>query len=93
MARAQARHILVETEQECNDLKQQIADGADFAELAKQHSKCPSGRSGGDLGEFGRGQMVKEFDDVVFNEAVNVVHGPLKTQFGYHLLEVTSRTD
>ena len=93
MARAQARHILVETEQECNDLKQQIADGADFAELAKQHSKCPSGRSGGDLGEFGQGQMVKEFDDVVFNDEINVVHGPLKTQFGYHLLEVTSRTD
>ena len=93
MARARARHILVETEQECKGLKQQIADGADFAELAKQHSKCPSGRSGGELGEFGRGQMVKEFDDVVFNEAVNVVHGPVKTQFGYHLLEVTSRTD
>ncbi len=93
MARAQARHILVETEQECDDLKQQIADGADFAELAKQYSKCPSGRSGGDLGEFGRGEMVKEFDDVVFNEEVNVVHGPVKTQFGFHLLEVTSRTD
>jgi peptidyl-prolyl cis-trans isomerase C len=93
MARAQARHILVETEVECNDLKQQISDGADFAELAKQHSKCPSGQSGGDLGEFGPGQMVKEFDDVVFNGEVNTVHGPVKTQFGYHLLEVTSRSD
>jgi len=93
MAKAQARHILVKTEQECVDLKQQIADGANFAELARKHSSCPSGKSGGALGEFGPGQMVKEFDTVVFNEAVNVVHGPVKTQFGYHLLEVTSRTD
>jgi peptidyl-prolyl cis-trans isomerase C len=92
MARAQARHILVKTEAECADLKQQIADGADFAELAKKYSSCPSGKSGGALGEFGPGQMVKEFDTVVFNGEVNVVHGPVKTQFGYHLLEVTSRT-
>ena len=66
--------------------------GADFADLAKQHSSCPSGKSGGNLGEFGPGQMVKEFDTVVFNEAVGEVHGPVKTQFGYHLLEVTSRS-
>jgi peptidyl-prolyl cis-trans isomerase C len=93
MARARARHILVDTEQKCLDLKQQIADGADFAELARQHSSCPSGKSGGDLGEFGPKQMVKEFDEVVFNGEVNIVHGPVKTQFGYHLLEITSRTD
>ena len=60
MARAAARHILVETEEQCNDLKNQIAAGADFAELAKEHSKCPSGKSGGDLGEFGQGQMVPQ---------------------------------
>jgi len=93
MAKAQARHILVKTEEECTDLKQQIADGADFADLARKHSSCPSGKSGGALGEFGPGQMVKEFDTVVFNGELNVVHGPVKTQFGYHLLEVTSRTD
>jgi len=92
MARASARHILVDTEELCIDLKNQIADGADFAELAKAHSKCPSGQRGGELGEFGQGQMVPEFDKVVFNEALNVVHGPIKTQFGYHLLETTSRT-
>jgi len=92
MAKAQARHILVDSEKKCMELKQQIADGADFAELARKHSSCPSGKSGGDLGVFGPGQMVKEFDQVVFNDAVNVVHGPVKTQFGYHLLEVTSRT-
>ncbi len=93
MARASARHILVATEETCLDLKQKIADGANFGDLAREFSSCPSGKSGGDLGEFGPGQMVPEFDTVVFNEAVNEVHGPVKTQFGYHLLEVTNRTD
>ena len=93
MARARARHILVRTAEQAEDLKQQIADGADFAELAQQHSQCPSGRNGGDLGEFAPGQMVKEFNDVCFNDEVGVVHGPVQTQFGYHLIEVTSRTD
>jgi len=93
MAKAQARHILVDTEEKCADLKQQIADGADFADIAKENSSCPSGKKGGDLGEFGPGQMVKEFDEVVFSGEVGVVHGPVKTQFGYHLLEITSRTD
>ncbi len=85
------RHILVPTEEKCLELKTQIAGGASFEDLAKEHSTCPSGKSGGALGEFGPGQMVKEFDTVVFNEAVGEVHGPVKTQFGYHLLEVTSR--
>jgi peptidyl-prolyl cis-trans isomerase C len=93
MTQASARHILVDTEEQCQNLKTEIEGGADFAELASAHSKCPSGKSGGDLGSFGPGQMVKEFDTVVFNEAVGQVHGPVKTQFGYHLLEVTSRTD
>ncbi|MBT7950959.1 MAG: peptidylprolyl isomerase [Gammaproteobacteria bacterium] len=93
MASASARHILVDTEEQCNELKQQILDGTDFAEVAKEHSSCPSGRNGGDLGQFGPGQMVKEFDEVVFNSEVNQVHGPVKTQFGYHLLEITERTD
>lgn len=93
MATAKARHILVDTEEKCNDLKQQITDGADFADVARDNSSCPSGKTGGDLGEFGPGQMVKEFDDVVFSGEIGVVHGPVKTQFGYHLLEITSRTD
>ncbi|MEQ5835282.1 peptidylprolyl isomerase [Marinobacter halodurans] len=92
MAQATARHILVDTEAQCNDLKKQIEDGADFAEIARAHSNCPSGRNGGDLGSFGPGQMVPEFDKAVFNGEVNTVQGPIKTQFGYHLLEVTSRT-
>lgn len=91
MVMAKARHILVTTKGQCAELKDQIDGGADFAELAAKFSKCPSGKSGGDLGEFGPGQMVPEFDTVVFNEALGVVHGPVKTQFGYHLLEITSR--
>jgi len=93
MAKASARHILVDTEELCNDLKNQIEAGADFAEIAAEHSSCPSGKKGGDLGEFSPGQMVKEFDEVVFSAELNQVHGPVKTQFGYHLLEITSRTD
>ncbi len=93
MSRARARHILVPTVEACESLKQQIADGADFASVASQHSQCPSGQQGGDLGEFSPGQMVPEFDQVVFNEAVGQVHGPVQTQFGYHLIEITSRTD
>lgn len=93
MASASARHILVDTEEQCNELKQQIEGGADFAEIAKEHSSCPSGRQGGDLGQFGPGQMVKEFDEVVFSGDLNTVHGPVQTQFGYHLLEITERTE
>ena len=93
MARATARHILVASEEVCEDLKKQIEAGADFAAVAREHSTCPSGRQGGSLGEFGPGQMVKEFDQAVFSGEVGKVLGPIQTQFGYHLLEVTSRTE
>lgn len=93
MPRASARHILVDSEAKCLELKQQIESGVDFADMARQHSSCPSGRQGGELGEFGKGQMVPEFDQVVFSAPLNEVQGPVKTQFGYHLLEVTARND
>ena len=93
MANASARHILVKTREQCEDLKTQIEGGADFAEVAKEHSECPSKRDGGALGEFSPGMMVAEFDKVVFHEEVGVVHGPVETQFGFHLVEITSRTD
>ena len=93
MAKASARHLLVKTEEQCEALKKEIEGGADFAAIAKEHSDCPSGEQGGDLGEFSPGQMVKEFDEVVFSGDLNTVLGPVKTQFGYHLLEVTDRTD
>ena len=92
MPTATARHILVQTEEKCNELKNKIINGEDFAEIAKEHSLCPSGQRGGDLGSFSQGQMVKEFDDVVFGAELNKVHGPVKTQFGYHLIEITSRS-
>ena len=72
------------TEREC---------GAHFAEVAKKHSSCPSGTQGGDLGTFRQGQMVPEFDKVVFHDEVGKVHGPVKTQFGWHLIEITSRAE
>ncbi len=93
MAKARARHILVKTQEVCEDLKSQIEKGADFADLAKKYSQCPSGRKGGDLGEFRGGEMVKEFDDVVFTQEVGKVHGPVKTQFGYHLIQITTRNE
>lgn len=92
MTRASARHILVSSEEQCLALKKEIENGSDFAEVAKQHSSCPSSRQSGDLGSFGPGQMVAEFDKVVFSGEVGQVHGPVKTQFGYHLLEITERT-
>ena len=93
MSKATARHILVNTEEECKDIKNQIENGADFADLAKQRSQFPSGQRGGDLGVFSPGQMVQEFDQVVFSEEVGKVHGPVQTQFGFHLIEITSRTE
>ena len=93
MTTASARHILVASEQACEELKSQIESGGDFAALAKEHSECPSGARGGDLGEFSPGQMVKEFDQVVFSADVGKVHGPVQTQFGYHLIEITSRSE
>ena len=92
MASASARHILVDSEEKCLELKTEIEGGADFADVARQHSSCPSGRQGGELGTFGPGQMVKEFDEVVFSGELNSVLGPVQTQFGYHLLEVTERS-
>ncbi len=91
MARARARHILVSSESACSDLLEQLKNGADFGSLAKQHSTCPSGQQGGDLGEFGPGEMVKEFDQVVFSADIGVPQGPVQTQFGYHIVEVTQR--
>ena len=102
MAKATARHILVSTEEKCNELKAQIEGGADFAEVAKANSSCPSSRQGGALGSCAPGQTAEEADTVVFSAPVdtvvcsapvNTVQGPVKTQFGYHLLEVTSRQD
>lgn len=92
MTTASARHILVSSEQDCLDLQAKINSGEQtFEKVAAEHSQCPSGKQGGELGSFGPGMMVPEFDKVVFNEEVGVVHGPVQTQFGYHLVEITQR--
>jgi peptidyl-prolyl cis-trans isomerase C len=91
MATASARHILVDSEDKCLALKADIEAGKDFAEAAMENSSCPSKANGGELGEFGPGQMVPEFDKVCFNGEVGVLH-VVKTQFGYHIVEVTSRS-
>ena len=89
MSQVRASHILVPTLAEAVSLKEQLTNGADFGQLAQQHSKCPSGRNGGDLGMFGRGMMVKPFEEAAFNSDVDTVTDPVQTQFGYHLIHRT----
>ena len=91
MASAAAIHILVKTEKQALEIKAKLAQGADFAQLARKFSICPSKKKGGDLGEFRRGQMVKAFDDVVFKKELLKVHGPIKTKLGYHLIKTLYR--
>ena len=84
-----ASHILVGTLEEAQHLKQLVDQGHDFGDLARQHSKCPSGQNDGDLGEFGPGQMVVPFELAVNATPMNEVSTPVKTQFGYHLVKRT----
>lgn len=88
MVRVKASHILVKTESEAKQIMQKLAAGDDFAKLAKMYSQCPSGNAGGDLGYFGKGQMVKPFETACFNAKSGDVVGPVKTQFGYHVIKV-----
>ena len=88
-----ASHILVQTEEEAKDLLQKIEEGADFGELAQEHSLCPSKRDGGDLRFFGKGMMVKPFEDAAFSLEVGQVSEPVQTQFGWHLIKLTDKQD
>lgn len=92
MTQATARHILVDSENQCQTLIDEINGGKDFADVARQHSSCPSSRDGGKLGTFGKGQMVPEFETACFEGEIDAVQGPIKTQFGYHVVQVTDRT-
>ena len=87
MSQITASHILVEKEHEAQDLLKKIASGESFETLAKQFSQCPSGKQGGMLGTFGRGQMVKPFEDAAFALKTGEISGPVRTQFGYHLIK------
>ena len=89
--KASAVHILVKQRDKCEKLKEQLDKGADFAKLAKLNSVCPSGKKGGFLGEFSKGSMVKAFDDVVFKKPILEIHGPVTTQFGFHLIKTLYR--
>lgn len=88
---AMARHILVRTEAEAVALKKRLAAGEAFDVLARKHSTCPSKKRGGDLGEVRPGQMVRAVDQIIFKKPLKVVHGPVKTQFGWHLVQVFFR--
>jgi len=83
-----AAHILVKKEDQAKSILSKINGGEDFGALAKKFSECPSGKNCGDLGWFGRGQMVKEFETAAFEGQKGKVVGPVKTQFGYHLIKI-----
>jgi peptidyl-prolyl cis-trans isomerase C len=86
-----ASHILVKTEQEAKALYDEISNGKSFAEIAEEKSLCPSGQNGGDLGFFGKGMMVKPFEDAAFSLEIGELSQPVETQFGWHLIQVTDK--
>lgn len=83
-----ASHILVDTEERANEILEDITDGLSFEDAAKEYSNCPSKQDGGFLGQFGKGQMVKEFEDAVFSMREGEISPPVKTQFGYHIIKL-----
>lgn len=89
--KVRAEHILVKTASQAQQIKKEIDNGGDFEYYAKTYSMCPSGRRGGDLGYFGRGQMVKEFEKAAFTTPVGEVSNPVYTQFGWHLIKVLDK--
>ena len=93
MPKVKARHILVSSREKCIEIRKKLEEGAEFATLAMKYSECPSAKTGGDLGEVEPGKMGEELDKVLFNEEnVDVLQGPVKTEFGYHLVQVTARS-
>jgi len=91
VSKVNAAHILVKGEDKAKELLERINKGESFAELAKEFSDCPSGKRGGELGWFGRGQMVREFELAAFDGEKGSVVGPIKTQFGWHLIKVLDK--
>ncbi|MFH1094840.1 MAG: peptidylprolyl isomerase [Candidatus Micrarchaeota archaeon] len=86
-----ASHILLNSSADAAAMVKRLAAGEKFEDLAKRFSKCPSGQKGGDLGFFGKGMMVKEFEDAAFSLSVGQVSPPTKTEFGFHLIKVTAK--
>ncbi|TFF96439.1 peptidylprolyl isomerase [Candidatus Thorarchaeota archaeon] len=88
--KVRASHILVDKHSQALAIIRRIQEGEDFGKMAKQHSSCPSKKRGGDLGEFGKGQMVKEFEKAAFSLSVGAMtNEPVKTKFGYHIIKRT----
>jgi peptidyl-prolyl cis-trans isomerase C len=85
--RVNAQHILVKTEEQANEIINDLNDGKSFEELAKSKSSCPSGKKGGNLGWFSHGQMVREFQNAAFKLKKGEVSQPVKTQFGWHVIK------
>jgi parvulin-like peptidyl-prolyl isomerase len=86
MNKIKARHILVEQQYEAEDLLKKLKDGEPFEDLARKFSRCPSSQNGGDLGEFGKGRMVRNFEEAAFALGLKETSSPVRTQFGYHLI-------
>ena len=93
MTQVKASHLLVRTEDEAKQLREEILGGKPFEDVAAEVSLCPSGANGGDLGFFGKGQMVKEFEDAAFSMEIGEVSEPIQTQFGWHLIKLTDKKD
>ena len=93
MTQVKASHLLVRTEDEAKKLKEEILAGKPFEDVAAEASLCPSGANGGDLGFFGKGQRVKEFEDAAFSMEIGEVSDPIQTQFGWHLIKLTDKKD
>ncbi len=91
VSKVHAAHILVKSENEAKELMNKVKGGENFGELAKKHSECPSGKNGGDLGWFGKNMMVREFEVAAFAGEKGQVVGPIKTQFGWHLIRVLDK--
>ncbi|MCF6208469.1 MAG: peptidylprolyl isomerase [Ghiorsea sp.] len=92
MKSAMAKHILLKTKVEAASMKTKLDQGEDFAKLARKFSTCPTGKRGGDLGEIFKGQLVKPVEQVIFNKPLSIVHGPIKSKFGYHLIVIYFRS-
>ena len=93
MTQVKASHLLVRTEDEAKQLREEILSGKAFEDVAAEVSLCPSGANGGDLGFFGKGQMVKEFEDAAFSMEIGEISEPVQTQFGWHLIKLTDKKD
>lgn len=88
---AMAKHILSKDKETSEKLLLALNNGGDFSSLAQKHSLCPSKKRGGDLGEVRKGDLVKPVEQVIFKQALKKIHGPVKSKFGYHLIQVYFR--